>query len=212
MFRCPQWGSWEREVPAGQTACPSVAAAALGPCTALPKALTRARTAGWDGVARGMWDQLCAYGETCMYVLACMPAWKHAQPRCGTAQGHHSFAGLSGKGLGRMQPCMWVPGPGQAHVSPSWCRSSLPPPAPPISPTGTWCQPGMSPRQQGWGCVCTNVWFIKAFFETLALGFRLHRVAPARPWAALVHAAPRDTIQKVQTSKNRNCSTMCKNK
>lgn len=88
MSRCPQWGSWEREVPAGQTACPSVAAAALGPCTALPKALTRARTAGWDGVAHGTWDQLCAYGETCMYVLACMPAWKHAQPRCGTAQGH----------------------------------------------------------------------------------------------------------------------------
>lgn len=163
---------------------------------------------GW-GCLWHVGPAVCTCGDTSSTaVCARSPPWEHTQAHCWTAPGPRSccsFTGLSGKGLGRMQPWMWVPEPGQAHVSPPWCRST-------ISPMGTWCQPGMSPQQQGWVCVCTNVWFIKAFFETLALGFRLHQVAPARPRAALAPAAPRNTIQKVQTSKNRNCSTMCKNK
>lgn len=58
---------------ARQTVCPGAAAAALGPCTALPIVLTRVRAAGWDGAACGMWDQLCVHVEmSSTAVFACM--------------------------------------------------------------------------------------------------------------------------------------------
>lgn len=168
-FVCPQRGSWEREVPAGQTMCPGVAAAALGACTALPTAPTRARVRDGTGMP-------VPCGTSCVHV------WSHAFHACpcGNTPSHGNIASLAagqprGHGpsltpqekdlAGRSHGCgtrAWpaprVPCVGQGHCPPT------------ISPMGTRCQPGRSPGQQGWGGVCTNVWFIKAFLRHWHLG------------------------------------------